>query len=77
MKYELSTCILISTLAGYTVQLNQRLKCIHSDCVSPQLLVSVFITVPTNTENSNFFLTLVCVLFLVVQLRVHMLFLLG
>jgi len=37
----------------------------HSVCVSSQLLVSVlFIAVRTNTENFNFFLTLVFVLFL-------------
>jgi len=44
----------------------------HSVCVSSQLLVSVlFIVVPTNTENTNLFFVLVCVLFLVMQLHVH------
>ena len=37
----------------------------HSVCVSSQLLVSVlFIAFPTNTENFQIFITLVCVLFL-------------
>jgi len=55
MKHELSACILIPTLAGYTVQLKKGLKFMHSVCVSSQLLVSVlFIAVPTNTENFKF-----------------------
>jgi len=40
----------------------------HSVRVSSQLLVSgLFIAVPTNTENFDFFPTLVCVLFLFMQ----------
>ena len=54
MKHNLSARMLIPTLAGYTLQLK---KCVHSDCASSQLLVSVlFIEVPTNTENSKIFL---------------------
>jgi len=50
MKHKLSASILIPTLA---------IKCMHSVCVSSQLLVSVlFIAVPTNTENFNFSLYL-------------------
>ena len=41
MKHKLSACILIPTLASYTVQLKQGLKCMHSVSVSFQLLVSV------------------------------------
>ena len=42
----------------------------HSVHVSSQLLkcFRAFIAVPTNTENFKFFLTLVCVLFLFMQL---------
>jgi len=52
MKHDPSACILIPTLARYTVQLKYGLKCMHSDCVSSQVLVSVlFIAVTTDTEN--------------------------
>ena len=68
MKHELSACILIPTLASYTVQLKQGLKCMHSVHVSSQLLVSgLFIAVPTNAKNLNFFPILVCMLFLFMQ----------
>ena len=64
MKHELSASILIPTLAVLYTWLKYGLKCMHSVRVLFQLLVSVlFIAVPTNTENSEFFLVLVCVLF--------------
>ena len=42
----------------------------HSVCVSSQLFVLLlFFPVPTDTENSKFFLTLFCVCFLAMQLN--------
>ena len=54
MKHKLSVCISISTLVVLHTRLKQGLKCMHSVCVSSQLLVSVFIAVPINTENIIF-----------------------
>ena len=50
------THIFITLTVMYT-RLKKGLKCMHSVCVSSHLLVSVlFIVVPTNTENSIFFI---------------------
>ena len=55
---------LVSSVLGPDRSANTP-KPLYITRVSSQLLVSVlFIAVPTNTENSKFFLTLVCVLFL-------------
>jgi len=69
-KHKKSACILAVSLAGYTVQLNQGLNCMHSIYflyfVLSQLLVSVlfFVVVPTNIKISKFSI-LVCVLILI------------
>ena len=62
MKHERSAYILIPTLARYsTAKVGIKMHAL-SFCVSSHLLVSgLFIAVPTNTENFNFFRTLVCV----------------